>query len=290
MKRVTKLALYGKSRQDDNLADILNLMAEARSMGFGLLCHVKFAAYLMRLGVDKSLIPPTFTDRPDAEAAISIGGDGTFLRTARRLGECGIPIAGVNTGNLGYLAHFKLEDAKELLTALSEGTLKVEWRRMLRVSGPDIPEDFICDALNEIAILKDDTSSMINTHVEIDGYFLSDYSADGLIASTATGSTAYNLSVGGPILQPGLDSMVLSPVAPHMLTLRPIVVSRKSVLRLTTESRSPSYRLSVDGYSCALPAGSTLEVTGSPVCVQLLTRPGETFASTLREKLLLGRH
>ena len=267
----------------------MNFMAEARKMGFGLLCHEKFAAYLQRSGVGQSLIPQIFTGIPAARAAISFGGDGTFLRTARRLCGTEIPIAGVNTGHLGYLAHFSLEDPRLLLEGLAEETLKTHPRKLISVSGCGIPEDFICDALNEIAVQKDDSASMINVHVELDGFFLADYKADGLIVSTATGSTAYNLSVGGPILQPELDCMVLSPVAPHSLTLRPIVVSGCSTLRLVMSSRTGSYRLSVDGYSCTMKEGSVLELSAAPYVVNLLTPKDDTFAASLREKLLWGR-
>lgn len=289
MKTAVTIALYGNSHQDACLEGIRNFMAEARGMGFGLLCHVRFADYLESLGVPQDEIPRRFDGVPSADAAISFGGDGTFLRTARRLGGSPIPVAGVNTGHLGYLAHFSLDEPHRLLDALAEGELKVEERRLIEVHADGLPEDFICHALNEVAVLKDDTASMISTHVEIDGYFLADYQADGLIVSTATGSTAYNLSAGGPILQPSLDCMVVSPVAPHMLTLRPIVVDGKSCLRLTTSSRANCYRLSVDGHSCSLPSGSSVDVCAAPFTVGVLTRPDDTFASTLRDKLLWGK-
>ncbi len=158
------------------------------------------------------------------------------------------------------------------------------------VEGNGIPEDFLRCALNEIAVMKDDSASMINVHVEIDGFFLADYKADGLIVSTATGSTAYNLSVGGPILQPELDCMVLAPVAPHSLTLRPIVVAGNSVLRIIMTSRTGSCRLSVDGYSVTMKEGTTLEIKGAPYNVNLLSPKDDTFATSLREKLLWGRN
>ncbi len=287
--RQKRLALYGKSRQDENLTGIMKFMAEARMRGFGLLCHEKFAAYLSRFGENPDFIPPVFTGIPDADVAISFGGDGTFLRTARRLEATEIPIAGINTGNLGYLAHFSLDDIRLLLDGIQKETLKIQPRKLIEVSGKGIPEDFLCCALNEIAVLKDDSASMINVNVELDGFFLADYRADGLIVSTATGSTAYNLSVGGPILQPELDCMVLSPVAPHSLTLRPIVVAGSSVLRLVMSSRTGSYRLSVDGYSVTMKDGEVLELKAAPYVVNLLSPRDDTFAASLREKLLWGR-
>lgn len=284
------LALYGKSRQDENLTQIIEFLAEARKMGFGLLCHEKFADYLLRSCVGPALVPEIFTGIPNADAAVSFGGDGTFLRTARRLSGKQMPIAGVNTGHLGYLAHFSLDNPLQLLEGLRYGTLKTKTRNMIAVRGDSLPAGFICEALNEVAVMKDESASMINVSVQLDDFFLADYQADGLIVSTATGSTAYNLSVGGPILQPKLDCMVLSPVAPHSLTLRPIVVSGDSRLRLRMTSRTGSYRLSVDGYSCVLKEDEVLEITPTPRKVLLLTPPDDTFASSLREKLLWGRN
>lgn len=283
------LALYGKSRQDENLTGIMNFMAEARKMGFSLLCHEKFASYLRRSGIREDLIPDVFYGIPAVKAAVSFGGDGTFLRTARRLAGTEIPVAGVNTGHLGYLAHFSLDNPSLLLDGICQDSLSTQPRKLISVSGDGIPADFICDALNEVAVQKDDSASMINVHVELDEFFLADYRADGLIVSTATGSTAYNLSVGGPILQPGLDCMVLSPVAPHSLTLRPIVVAGESRLRLVMASRTGSFRLSVDGYSCTMKEGSVLELKTAPYVVNLLTPKDDTFAASLREKLLWGR-
>lgn len=288
MRQIT-LALYGKSRQDQNLTGIMNFMAEARMRGLGLLCHEKFAAYLSRFGENPDFIPQIFSGIPDADVAISFGGDGTFLRTARRLESTEIPIAGINTGNLGYLAHFSLDDAPLLLDGIRDKSLKIEPRKLIEVSGKGIPDDFLCCALNEIAILRDDSASMINVNVELDGFYLADYRADGLIVSTATGSTAYNLSVGGPILQPEVDCMVLSPISPHSLTLRPIVIAGSSILQLTMSSRTGSYRLSVDGYSVTMKEGSSLRLKAAPYVVKLLSPHDDTFAASLREKLLWGR-
>ncbi len=288
MRRIT-LALYGKSRQDENLTGILNFVAEARKRGFGLLCHEKFAAYLSRFLENTDFIPQVFSGIPEADVAISFGGDGTFLRTARRLEATEIPIAGVNTGNLGYLAHFSIEDTYRLLDGIRDRSLQVQPRKLIKVSGDGIPQDFLCCALNEIAVQKDDSASMINVNVELDGFYLADYRADGLIISTATGSTAYNMSVGGPILQPELDCMILAPVAPHSLTLRPIVVAGSSVLRLVMSSRTGRYRLSVDGYSLTMKEGNALELKSAPYVVKLLSPHDDTFAASLREKLLWGR-
>lgn len=284
------LALYGKSRQDQNLSGIINFITEAHQRGFSLLCHEKFAEYLSGLVGNADFIPSVFAGIPDADFAISFGGDGTVLRTARRLGDSGIPIAGVNTGNLGYLAHFSLDDPSMLLDCIASDSPRIQPRKLIEVTGEGIPAEFMRCALNEIAVLKDDSASMINVNVELDGYYLADYRADGLIVSTATGSTAYNLSVGGPILQPELDCIVLSPVAPHSLTIRPIVISGNSSLRLSMTSRTGSYRLSVDGYSITMKEGTSLRLKAAPYTVRLLMPPDDSFAVSLREKLLWGRN
>lgn len=159
---------------------------------------------------------------------------------------------------------------------------------LLEVSGEDIPADFWPYALNEVALLKEDSSSMIRIRTEIDSHFLTEYQADGLLISTPTGSTGYNLSVGGPIMQPTLGCCVLSPVAPHSLTMRPLAVSSDSSIRTRTVSRAGHFRLSLDGRSFILKSGSEICVTKADFELPVLRRKGADFASTLRHKLHWG--
>ena len=196
---------------------------------------------------------------------------------------------GINTGHLGFLASCSLDEPDYIADGLIEGYFKPERRELLQISGNDIPDGTWPYALNEVAILKDDTSSMINVSAELDGYHITDYLADGLLISTPTGSTGYNLSVGGAILQPTLDAWIVSPIAPHSLTMRPLVVAGDSEIRLTTNSRAEHYRVSLDGRSFTMKCGSGILVRRAGFHISLLRKPDEDFAKTLRNKLHWGK-
>lgn len=287
------LALCGNRYQSGHirlLQRFIRLLAEA---GFSIIIHFDFYDYLREAGV----VFPAGTQKcsvlpPFAEAVISVGGDGTFLHSAAWVGSLAIPVVGVNTGHLGYLAHFGINDMDHLVESLRQRSLRVQERAMLSLSSDHIDQganpDFPLCALNEIALLKDDTSSMITVDTTIDGRELTQYRADGLIVSTATGSTGYNMSAGGPLLQPTLDAAVITPVAPHSLTLRPLVVDASSVIRARTESRSGKYRVSIDGNSFILPSGTEVEIRRAPYRLRVLIPADTDFAATLRRKLRWG--
>jgi NAD+ kinase len=223
------------------------------------------------------------------DIALSIGGDGTFLRTAEWVGSSEIPILGINTGHLGFLSNYTLDKAVCLIADLKQGCMKKERRIVLSLESDYLPDGFYPYCLNEVAILRDDTSSMITVNTLLDDYLLADYLADGLVISTPTGSTGYNLSVGGPMLQPTLDCLAVSPIAPHSLTVRPLVVNSASVIKAKTMSRASSYRVSIDGRSFTLPCNTTITVRRAPFDVITLRLAGDNFAATLRNKLLWGR-
>ena len=224
----------------------------------------------------------------NAAMALSIGGDGTFLRTAQRVGEKEIPILGINTGHLGYLADVTVNEANDKLQNLLDGKYHVESRTMIAVTSPDAKLDLWRYALNEVAILKEDTSSMIEMEATVDDSHLATYLADGLIVSTPTGSTGYNLSVGGPIVAPSAPVWAISPVAAHSLTMRPLIVADDSVISVTTRSRSETYRISLDGRSQTLPVGTTIEMRRAPFVTRVIQRLDHRFTDTLRSKLLWG--
>ncbi|MDE6190502.1 MAG: NAD kinase [Muribaculum sp.] len=224
----------------------------------------------------------------NAAIALSIGGDGTFLRTAQRVGEKEIPILGINTGHLGYLTDVSVDEVNDNLHNLLEGKYLVEARTMIGVTSPDAKLDLWQYALNEVAILKEDTSSMIEMEATVDNSHLATYLADGLIVSTPTGSTGYNLSVGGPIVAPSAPVWAISPVAAHSLTMRPLIVSDDSIISVTTRSRSATYRISLDGRSQTLPVGTTIEMRRAPFVTRVIQRLEHRFTDTLRSKLLWG--
>lgn len=230
---------------------------------------------------------------PDTDFVISLGGDGTFLRAAHWCGSYQIPIAGVNMGHLGYLPSYNPVDLPRLLELLTNGKYDIEMRSMLSIEIPDENRKKVGSCwmygLNEVAILKQDTASMISIPVKLNSKELGVYDADGLIVSTPTGSTAYNLSVGGPVLQPTMPAIVLSPIADHSLTMRPMVISEDAELEVTAIGRISSFRVSLDGNSFTLPAGTPVKIRKGDFGCRIVVRKGSLFASTLRSKLLWGK-
>ena len=231
------------------------------------------------------------TTPDDIDFIVSLGGDGTFLRAAAWSGASGVPVAGVNMGHLGYLAAFTPSELRALPRLLAGGHYHLQRRSLLEVRFPErvaLPDGFWPYALNEVAFLRLATASMIDVMVEIDGRRLATYSGDGLIVSTPTGSTGYNLSVGGPLIQPGVEAWSISPIAPHALTMRPLVVSDRSILSIRTMSRTRSFRFSLDSRTVSLPAKTRIEIRKAPFAINVVLREGRTFAEALRDKLHWG--
>lgn len=227
-------------------------------------------------------------DRFDADFAISMGGDGTFLKAASRVGAKQIPILGINMGRLGFLADIlpsEIEDAVEAVYNNSY-TLENHTAIQLEVKGGILKENPY--ALNDISVLKRDNASMISIRASINGEYLVTYLADGLIVSTPTGSTAYSLSNGGPVIVPNTGILCLTPVAPHSLNVRPIVVPDDSEITLAVESRSHSMLVAIDGRSEKLGEGATLIIRKAPYSVKIVKRSGVRYLSTLRDKMMWG--
>jgi NAD+ kinase len=229
----------------------------------------------------------TYTsDLPDL--VLSVGGDGTFLETVLKVRGMGIPIAGVNTGRMGFLANISADEIGKSIDMLCRGEYEVIERCLLEISHPSgIFEGNSSSALNEITIQKADLS-MISISVFVDETHLNTYWADGLIVSTATGSTAYNLSVGGPILSPDDESIIISPIAPHNLTIRPIILSGEGKIRMVIEGRSKEYLTTCDFRSRKMPFTEEIHIVRSPLKIRTVMLNGMDFYSTLRNKLMWG--
>jgi NAD+ kinase len=222
------------------------------------------------------------------DLVLSVGGDGTFLETVMKIKDYEIPVAGVNTGRLGFLANISEEELSHSIDMLCHGEYKTIERTLLEIVHPSpLFEGSSSSALNEVTIQKADLS-MITINVFIDDTYLNTYWADGLIISTATGSTAYNLSVGGPILSPEDESFIISPIAPHNLTIRPIIVSGDSRLRMVIEGRSSEYLATCDFRSKRLPFSQELHIEKSAHKLRTVMLKGMDFFSTLRNKLMWG--
>jgi NAD+ kinase len=199
------------------------------------------------------------------------------------VGNSDVPVLGINTGRLGFLADVNFSDLKETLHEIFAGEYEIEERSLLEIA-VDEPNR----ALNEVAILKQDTASMLTIHTYINDDFLTSYQADGLVVATPTGSTAYSLSVGGPILVPSSPSFVLSPIAPHNLTSRPLIVQDDARIKLRIESRSNSFLVSLDGQSQVCHVRTEIEVQKADYMLKVVKRKGHTFYETLRDKLMWG--
>lgn len=221
--------------------------------------------------------------------ALSIGGDGTFLTTASHVVERNIPILGINVGHLGFLAEVQTGEVDEILRRLISQQYTIEQRTMLQVSISEGHTRIIYPfALNEVALMKQELSSMISVQATLNGEPLHTYHADGLVVSTPTGSTAYNLSTGGPISVPQAKVLIVSPVASHSLTDRPLVIPDDWVLDLKVQSRSGSYLISVDGRSQRLAEDVTLHVEKAPYTIKLVRLEEHSFINSLKNKLNWG--
>ena len=228
-----------------------------------------------------------------ADVLLSFGGDGTFLRSAHAAGLDGPPILGVNVGRLGFLARVEVGEVIDAIEKIEAGETGIEERLALSVtvegdaSGLD---DMYPWALNDLVVDKSGTASMIAVDASVDGHFLNTYWADGLIAATPTGSTAYALSVGGPIITPQVDGLVLAPIAPHTLTARPIMLPGSCELEIRVTTRGHPYVLAIDGRSRVVEHDDlTIRVRRASGAVRLVTLPGEDYFSTVRDKLKWGQ-
>lgn len=224
----------------------------------------------------------------EADFVISMGGDGTLLKAAHYVGSKNIPIMGVNMGRLGFLADVGPSDIERSLKMLLAGDYKLEEHAVIQVESDGMTFDTCPCALNDIAVLKRDNASMISIRTNVNGEYLVTYQADGLIVSTPTGSTAYSLSNGGPIAVPESDILCLTPVAPHSLNIRPIVIRDDAEITLTVESRSHNFLIAIDGRSEKCEEGTRLTIRKAPYSIKIVKRNGQTYFSTLREKMAWG--
>ena len=279
------IAIYG-SRHQEAYIDILDqFLRLLHKRGVEVVMHPKLYNYLLHLRplalAAVRRVSASLDGTPDL--TLSIGGDGTYLRTVQWVGTRPTPILGVNTGHLGFLTAATIDQLPGLLDDFESGQFTPERHSLLEVRGVDLPfEGF---ALNEVTVAKDANASMVEVHTAINGRHLCDYRADGLIISTPTGSTAYALSVGGPIMAPSTPAIVLAPIAAHSLSMRPMVVGDDVAVELSVSGRADHFRISVDGRSCTLPMGTPLTVCRAAHTVTLLRRVDRDFASVLTTKL-----
>jgi len=289
MNKKLKFALFGNIYQERKSAAVQKFFATASERKAEIIIPEQFFLFLRdNLKIN---IPPCEVIKDDdftADFVVCMGGDGTFLDVASKVGNKGIPIIGINTGRLGFLASFTPEQIEATIEDIYQGNYTVEKRSALHLSCDEMELKGYPYALNEVAISKHDISSMISIHTSINDEYLTTYQADGLIIGTPTGSTAYSLSVGGPIIVPQSNTISLTPVAPHSLNMRPIVLCDNSEITLRVESRSRRFLISLDGRSESYPENIHLRIRKAPYMVNVVVRPEQNFFSTLRKKMMWG--
>ena len=306
-----RIGVFGHEFNEDQLCVIKDLFEKLSDWKADVYLQSLFCDFLKKKFDYNPEVKGVISDvGMDLDIALSIGGDGTFLRTVLQINKQNIPILGVNIGRLGFLADISRSQIDETLDELFRGEYKIEERSLLQLEvgemrlrceengengqerGPDacapIPFGGFNYALNEIAISKRETSSMITIHTYLNDDYLTSYKADGLLIATPTGSTAYSMSASGPILLPQSRNFVLSPVAPHSLNVRPIVIPDDYTIKLQIESRTNSFLVALDGRSEDMPSGLELKIKMADFRTRLVKRLNQSFYQTLREKLMWG--
>ncbi|PHQ61565.1 MAG: NAD kinase [Maribacter sp.] len=287
-----KVAVFGQAYQDSALDYVVELLNELKKVSAEIYIEKSFQEVLVKeRNIDAC---STFTNKIGLDASfdmfVSFGGDGTILRATTYVRDLGIPIIGVNTGRLGFLSTFAKEDVRKVVQEFVKGDYTIVERSLLEVS-TDTPIPEFADlnfALNEVTVSRKDTTSMIQVETYLNNEYLTSYWADGLIVSTPTGSTGYSLSCGGPVIVPTAKSLVLTPIAPHNLNARPLVISDDTVIRLKVSGREENHLVSLDSRIATLENGKEIWIRKAGFTIKMIEYTSESFLKTLRNKLLWG--
>lgn len=289
MKKTLTFAIFGneyQTRKSTAAQKLLSILSERKAVVHIERRFCRFLSDVQQLAVEGCHVFDTLDF--DVDYVISMGGDGTFLKAASMVGPRCVPIVGINTGRLGYLADVSPTEMEKAIGMIYKGNFIVERHAVIEVEAEGAALGNCRFALNDIAVLKQDNASMITIHARIDGENLVTYLADGLVVSTPTGSTAYSLSNGGPIIMPQTDVLCLTPVAPHSLNIRPIVVPATAEISLDIESRSHKFLVAIDGRSEKLPETARLHIRKADYEVNIVKRRHHKYIATLREKMMWG--
>ena len=282
-----KIALHARRISEDRFPYIQGLFDEL----YARQAEVFLSQMLAELLRDSPIRPiecTVYQNMPEVDFVISIGGDGTLLDTVTLVQNKEFPILGINIGRLGFLATVSQDNIKEALDTLYNGCFGYDYRTLVSIDGHSPVDDGLNFALNDMTIIKKDTSSMIGVHASVDGAYLNAYWADGLIIATPTGSTGYSLSCGGPVLSPQSSNLIITPISPHNLTVRPLVVPDDSVITIEIEDRAENRLLSLDSRSYPVNTREKITVQKASFRVRLVKFEGYHFFNTLRQKLNWG--
>lgn len=284
-----KFALFGNTYQAKKSAHVIRLLSILRRYKAEIYICREFYQFLTNEQKMDIQVAGVFEGNDfEVDMVLSIGGDGTFLKAASQVGNKSIPILGINTGRLGFLADVSPEEMEDTFNDIYNHNYMVEDRSVLQVYTNGQPLKGYPFGLNEIAVLKRDSSSMISIHTSINGAYLTTYQADGLVIATPTGSTAYSLSIGGPIIVPHSKTIAITPVAPHSLNVRPIVIDDNWEITLDVESRSHNFLIAIDGRSETCKEGTRLTIRKGDYNIKVVKRPNHVFFHTLRNKMMWG--
>ena len=286
-----RIAIFGRSTSDNIAPHVADLFKKLDQFKAELLIFEPFYLFLQQKGLVASGYR-TFKSHEELSGNVdylfSIGGDGTMLETIYLVRNSGIPILGINTGRLGFLASVSKNEVDAALKLIANKEYTMDKRDLIRLETSNNLFGDVNYALNEITVLKKDSSTMMTIHAFVNGEFLNSYWADGLIIATPTGSTAYSLSCGGPIVVPGSENFVITPIAPHNLNVRPIVISDNNVVTLKVEGRSTHYLVSLDSRTEVIDSSVELTARKEEFHINLLRLKGQHFFKTIREKLMWG--
>ena len=285
-----KIALHGRTFTEAAQPYIQALFDELHRRQLPVWLSVPFHSFLEKAGVQHhathTYLHPN--ELNGVKLMVSMGGDGTLLEAVSHVGALQIPVIGVNVGRLGFLATVSPPRIPDMIAALDAGNFLIDERTLVYVESEQDLFEGIRFGLNDFAITKTDSSSMITVHAYLNDTFLNSYWADGLIVSTPTGSTGYSLSCGGPVLVPNSRSFILTPVSPHNLNVRPLVLEDSSVLRFSVKSRSGNFLASLDARSSVVEESTVFTVRKAPFVARLIKMPDDYFFDTLRSKLSWG--
>ncbi|MBC9796671.1 NAD kinase [Sinomicrobium weinanense] len=288
-----KVGVFGQFYHDDSEEYILTLLEALDEKGIRVMVEAKYLE-LIRHFLDEGKDYETFSSfedlDPDCDMFFSMGGDGTMLRTILYIRDLGIPVLGINTGRLGFLATVQKEDIRKAVDSISRGSFDVVDRALLEVHTDPVNQELseFNFALNEVAVSRKDTTSMITVATYLNDEYLTSYWADGLIIATPTGSTGYSLSCGGPVLTPDTTGFVITPIAPHNLNARPLVIPDDTVIKLKVSGREKNYLISLDSRLATLPEETEITIKKSTFAMKMVELRTESFLKTLRNKLLWG--
>ena len=284
-----QILVFGNKYKLKFIDSVKDLFFKLKHRGANILFDKEFAHEIQQSGILDIAEFETFDNDFFGDIAISLGGDGTLLTTANRIGSRQIPILGINLGRLGFLTDVQAHELDNLDDIIFNKKYKVDDRMVLRAEITNNNLTPLTEySLNEIAVLKQDLSSMISIDVTLNGEPLHTYQADGLLVSTPTGSTAYSLSVGGPIMMPENHNLIIAPVASHSLNVRPLIIPDNWKINLAIHSRSHSYLASIDGRSITMPDTASISISKADYTVRIIRLEGHSFLNTLKTKLMWG--